>query len=209
MMSKQMDIRKKTNPARTWQPTREFLQFIEGHAAILRQRAKVGPSDRLDPRQLTQELGITVASLNDLVALTPEDRELLSGVDAKEWSGMGIPLSTDKLLVILHPNQTPERASVTIMEEVCHSYFGHKPSQLITQASGIVKRQYDEIAEREAYWTASATLLPSEVVAKAVWRGRSAEEIAIRFGASTQLVEMRIKTLLLWDEYEAHLRKAS
>ncbi len=53
------------------------------------------------------------------------------------------------------------------MEEICHAYFGHKPS-LVTHANGITTRQYDKAAEQEAYWTAGATLLPSEAVAKRV-----------------------------------------
>jgi Zn-dependent peptidase ImmA (M78 family) len=152
---------------------------------------------------------VRVVSLEELAALSSEDRLRLTNLDARVWSGMCVPLPDGSFLAILHPQQTPERANVTLMEEVCHAYFGHKPSRLERQPNGLMKREYDEDAERQAYWTAGATLLPSEVVAKAVWRGQTAEELAAEYGTSTELAEMRIKTLGLWDEYTGPSRKAS
>jgi hypothetical protein len=178
-----------------------FLQRIEDHAAELRRRAGVGPTARLDPRALTTELQIHIVSLDDIHGLSAQDRAHLATVDAKVWSGAGMPLPDGHTLVILHPNQTLERATATIMEEVCHAYFGHTPSQLITLPGGIAKREYHPEAEREAYWTAAAALLPAQVVAKAVWRG-AARELAADYGVSIDLVEFRVKTLRLWQEYQ-------
>ncbi len=102
---------------------------------------------------------------------------------------------------LLHPSQTPERANVTIMEEVAHVHLGHQPSRLVATSSGMEKREYNETDEKEAYWTAAATLLPRHAVAQAVWRGQSVEDLAAAYGVSRECVEFRIKTLRLWTEH--------
>lgn len=179
-----------------------ILRHVEEHAAQLRRRVGVGPEDRLDPRSLTDELKVRIAELQDVRGLSAEDRDHLANVDASVWSGAGVILPDGSTLVILHPRQTPERATSTIMEEICHAYYGHAPSQLITLPGGIVKRAYNAHQEREAYWTAAAALLPSKAVAQAVWR-RKAGTLASTYGVSREFVEFRIKILGLWDQYRS------
>ncbi len=121
-----------------------------------------------------------------------------SNLDAKQWSGMGNALPTGELLVVLNRHQTPERARVTLLEEVAHHYHRHTP---VSIGPGGRAEYYTE-EEQEAKFTAAATLLPSKEIAKAVYRGDSAASIASKYGASVELVEMRIKTLNLWDHYQ-------
>jgi hypothetical protein len=184
--------------------SRETLRSIEAHATALRERAGIGALDRLDPRVLAPNYGVIVADLDDLTHLAPGDRAHLRSVDARVWSGMGMPLPGGQLLVILHPCQTPERAASTIMEEIAHAHLGHEPSQLVTDASGLVRRQYDATVEREAKWTAAAALLPAKAVARAVWVGMAAETLAAEFAVSVELVEFRIKVLHLWPQYRGY-----
>jgi Zn-dependent peptidase ImmA (M78 family) len=113
---------------------------------------------------------------------------------------MGVPLPEGRFLVLLHPNQTPERAAVTVMEEVAHAYFEHRPSRLVTERNGFARREYDKQIEQEAYWTAAAAMLPRLVVAHAVWRGQSAEDLATQYHVSVELAEFRIKVMRLWPE---------
>ncbi len=181
--------------------TKDLISFAEEHAAILRQRAGIDPRDRFDPRTLTRELGLVITYPGDILGLTPDDYALVTGVDARTWSGMGGTLPDGRLLVVLHPAQTAERANVTIMEEVAHAHLGHRPSLLVTQPSGLKKRQYNQTDEDEAYWTAAAALLPRLVVAEAVWRGRSVEDLAAAYSASVECAQFRIKTLNLWADH--------
>jgi hypothetical protein len=195
-----MGLRSSTSDGQT-QASRETLRSIEAHASALRARAGVDALERLDPRALAPTFGVVIVDLDDLTNLAPGDRAHLRSVDAKVWSGMGMPLPGDQLLVLLNPSQTPERAASTIMEEVSHAHLDHEPSQLVTEANGMVRRLYDAVIEREAKWTAAAALLPAKVVARAVWTGKSAETLAAEFGVSIELVEFRIKILHLWSEY--------
>jgi len=181
--------------------TKDLISFAEEHAATLRQRAGIGSRDRFDPRSLTRELGLVITYPADIPGLTPDDYALVTGVDVRTWSGMGGTLPDGRLLVVLHPSQTAERANVTIMEEVAHAHLGHRPSLLVTQPSGLEKRQYNQTDEDEAYWTAAAALLPRLIVAEAVWRGRSVEDLAAAYGASVECGQFRIKTLNLWADH--------
>ncbi len=181
-----------------------FLEHVEDEAQVLRARAGVGPTGRLDPRVLTAELKIHLVRIDEIVALSPEDRDLLRSADPGDWSGVGMPLPDGRTLVILHPDQPPERATSTIMEEVCHAHYGHTPSRFERLRGGITKRGYDRDVEDEAYWTGAAALLPAQVVAKAVWR-RTADRLASDYGVSIELVEFRIKVLGFWREYRRGL----
>jgi Zn-dependent peptidase ImmA (M78 family) len=62
-------------------------------------------------------------------------------------------------------------------------------------------RTYDKAEEHDAYYLASATLLPREAMTKAVIAKQSSEDIARAFGTSTELVEYRIKRLGLWRDH--------
>jgi len=182
-------------------PTVAFLRELEKHALEIRKRAGVGPIDRFDPIKRANQLCIQVVSLNDIDGLSPEHIDFINRLSPKEWSGSGLSqkLPNGKMLVPIHPGQTRERMNVTILEEVAHDYYGHKPSLL----NGNGRQGYNPAAEQEAYWTAAAVLLPMKVVARAVWLGQSAEVLSAEFGASRELAEMRIKIMSLWSEYQA------
>ena len=187
--------------------TRQYVEFADKHAAVLRQRANVSATAPINPFALTDAFGIVVVKLEDITDLSPAEREEIAKIDAKVWGGGGKALPNGQALVILNPSQTLERANVTVMEEVAHSYLGHKPTRLFALPDGTYKRDYDPVIEREAYWTAAATLLPSSCVGKAVWRRRPGMVIAKEFGVSVELVEFRIKTLRLWEAYCSYQKR--
>lgn len=188
--------------------TQEFLKWVEERASELRHIAGVSPTGKLDPRGLAKQFNILIPELDQLVALSREDREHISSVDARIWSGGGVPPPGGGLLVLLNPHQTTERAAVTIMEEGAHAHLRHRPSHIVKLSNGVTTREYDADAERQAYCVAAASLVPRHVVAKAVWQGRSAESVATEFGVSQELVEMRIKVLKLWWSHVGRLHRA-
>ena len=186
---------------------KELISFVEPHSVVLRRRAGVGPDERLDPWAVAPRFGLAFVQPMGVDEATDDDRSRVSSLTAKQWSGMGYPLPDGGILVMLNPNQTPERANVTIMEEVAHVHLDHKPVALVTAEGGCVQREYDPTAEREAYWLAASTLLPTSAVGQAVWKGLAAEQIAQKFGVSTELVGFRIKTLRLWPDYQDRQRR--
>jgi Zn-dependent peptidase ImmA (M78 family) len=124
--------------------------------------------------------------------------------DSAEWSAMSVPLNLthERWAVLLNDNHTLERQRVTVLEEYWHILLGHKLTKVarIAEAYG---RTYDKAEEHDAYYLASATLLPKDAVIKAVSEKLSSEQIAKRFGTSAELVDYRVKRLGLWRDHVA------
>ena len=67
----------------------------------------------------------------------------------------------------------------------------------------ILARDYNKADEEAAYAVGAAALVPFAALRRAVLVGRTADQIARRFGVSRQLVEYRIKVTHLWGEYKS------
>jgi hypothetical protein len=179
----------------------DLVRLAEVEASKIRSVAGLDEHQRFQPWSVAGRLEVVFTTLDELEGLGTSDRELISHLEPKTWSGAGLPLPDGRTLIILNPRQTPERATVTVVEEMAHVHFRHTPSRLEQLPNGLVRREYDRRAELEAYWTAAAVLLPSAVVAKAVWHRTPIENLASDYGVSTQLAEFRIKVLCLWKLY--------
>ncbi len=183
---------------------KQLIEFSEQQGAELRRLAGTGLTERLDPLSLADQFRIMVIDPDQLSSLSDYDREIITGLSGKDWSGGAWPMPDGSLLVMLNPNQTPERRNVTLMEEIAHQHLGHPPSCLRRKEDGTWERSYDKVVEEEAYWTAAAALLPRRIVGKAVWERCTAANLAQKYGVSVELVEFRIKTLNLWPHYNAY-----
>jgi Zn-dependent peptidase ImmA (M78 family) len=91
------------------------------------------------------------------------------------------------------------------MEEICHVFFGHKPSRLLFKEKGpnggIKARDYNHQIEEQAYSVGAAALVPYAALLKFVSREMTSRQIARHFEVSHLLVEYRIKVSRLWQEY--------
>ncbi|WP_038382726.1 helix-turn-helix domain-containing protein [Bradyrhizobium elkanii] len=126
----------------------------------------------------------------------------LTGDASGEWSAMSVPLDSDneKWAVLLNGTHTVERQRVTLLEEFWHILLGHKLTK-IARIADAYGRTYDKAEEHDAYYLASATLLPKAAIIDAVNKKLSSEQIAKAFGTSSELVDYRIKRLGLWREH--------
>lgn len=119
-----------------------------------------------------------------------------------EWSAMSVPLdlANEKWAILLNDSHTVERQRVTVLEEFWHILLGHKLTKIARVAEGY-GRTFDKAEEHDAYYLASAILLPKAAIIDAVSKNRSSEQIARMFGTSPELVNYRIKRLGLWWEH--------
>ncbi len=174
---------------------------LEEIAGRLRRDLDIGAEDPLDSLQVNVE-GVRVVKLKDSKCFDAHTMRKLRHEACSEWSAMSVPLdrATTSWVVLLNDCHTVERQRVTLLEEYWHILMGHKLTKVarISEAYG---RTYDQAEEHDAYYLASASLLPREAVQDAVSKGRSAAEVAKRFGTSPELVEYRIKRLGLWREH--------
>jgi Zn-dependent peptidase ImmA (M78 family) len=115
---------------------------------------------------------------------------------------MSVPLDPDneRWAVLLNDSHAVERQRVTVLEELWHILLGHKLTKIarVAEAYG---RTYDTSEEHDAYYLAAASLLPRAAMLDAVQKKLPSQEIARRFGTSSELVDYRIKRLGLWREH--------
>jgi len=190
-------------------PTQKGRHY-ELRALGLRQFAGLRRDDeRLDPFALARYARLLVASYADIEPLlTEETKAHLVGAGKDKWSGGAASqtLPDGRKLIILNPTHGKNRQNATLMEEVCHVFFGHQPSRLAiknTDKNGeTIARDYNEAIEEEAYSTGAAALVPYTALRRMVNEGRSINEIARHFDVSRALIEYRIKVSRLWDAYK-------
>jgi hypothetical protein len=152
-------------------------------------------SARFDPFDLAPKLGLKVVKDFSLGGLNQHDRRHLEAVGSRDWSGgvYPVPLPDGSRLCVLNPFQTARRHRITLMEEICHCYFGHQPTALLINSQGLLVRDYDTKQEAEAYGVGAAVLLPWALFFPRLNGGAAIEDLSEEFDVTTQLVEYRIK----------------
>lgn len=183
------------------EPVSLSKEELEATAEQFRKDLKLADDGPLDSLKLDVE-GVEVIRLTRTNCLDAATAKRLSTDACGEWSAMSVPLDEvqDQWAVLLNDCHTPERQRVTLLEEIWHILLGHKLVK-IAKVAGAYGRTYDSVEEHDAYYLASATLLPRKAVTKAVAKRQSSVEIADHFGTSPELVDYRIKRLGLWRDH--------
>ena len=181
----------------------------EIRARGLREFAGLTRDDQpLDPFALARFANLFVATFDQIEPfLSEEAKTELLGDGKNAWSGGAASqnLPDGRRLIILNPTHGRNRHAATLMEEICHVFFGHKPSRLAIEKRDkdgkILARDYNHAIEEEAYSTGTAALVPYTALKRMVGEGKTIREIAVHFGVSRALVEFRIKVSRLWEDY--------
>ena len=145
---------------------------------------------KLDPFVLAESINVRVLYLGDLTQLSESSRAQLDVVDG--WSGGATQdLGDGSYIVILNRKHGPGRQAATLMEEICHILFGHKPSGITAERIG--GRSYNFNIEEEAYTVGAAALVPYCSLKNFLASGVSPRKIASHFGVTPSLVIYRAK----------------
>lgn len=174
---------------------------MEEMAEAFRANLRLADDDPLDSLRV-KVAGVNVLVPRDLPELDQNCLQFLTGSGSDQWSAMSVPLniSTDEWAILRNDQHTIERQRVTYLEECWHIMLGHKLTK-IAKISDAYGRTYDLAEEHDAYYLASASLLPRQALTNCITSGKNSETIAKRFGVSPQLVEYRIKRLGLWNTF--------
>ncbi len=166
--------------------------------------------EKLNPFDLARYAKLLVVSFDQIEALlSPEAKQQLIGNGKNDWSGGACSqtLPDGKKLIILNPTHGKNRQNATLMEEICHVFFGHKPSRLSIEtkdAKGNIRaRDYHAEIEEQAYSVGAAALVPYSALRRFTEDGMTSRDIAGHFDVSYQLVEYRMKVSRLWKTYLA------
>lgn len=164
--------------------------MYERMALQIRDFAKVDLTARLNPFVLAESISVRVLYLSDLTELSESSRSRLDVPDG--WSGGATQdLGDGSYIVILNRRHSTGRQAATLMEEVCHILFGHKPSKISPDQIG--GRSYDFNVEEEAYAVGAAALVPYRSLRTLLVSGASVRKIAGHFGVTPSLVVYRAK----------------
>jgi transcriptional regulator with XRE-family HTH domain len=175
---------------------------MEEMANEFRSDLSVNPGDPLDALNVRIS-GVEVFAASQAEFLDEACAQYLLGPALNEWSAMSVPrdVTDDTWAILRNDGHSIERQRVTYLEECWHILLGHKLTR-IAKVGDAYGRTYDSSEEHDAYFLASACLLPETDVRELVKAGRSAKDIAAQFGTSMELAEYRIKRLGLWRAYQ-------
>jgi len=168
-------------------------------------RSELGLDDKAPLNALSLRInGVDVLVPSEVIKLSNECIDYLTGKGSDDWSAMSVPLNLaeDRWAIVRNDTHLIGRQRVTYLEECWHILLGHKLTK-VAKIGSAFGRTYESSEEHDAYYLASATLLPEVAVAEAVDKGKTANEIADLFGTSPELVEYRIKRMGLWRVYKS------
>jgi Zn-dependent peptidase ImmA (M78 family) len=174
---------------------------LEWTAEQFRKDLGLGDEDALDSLLIEVE-GISVVPLTKSTCLDARTVQHLRDYAGGEWSAMSVPLHLehDTWAVLLNDHHSKERQRVTVLEEYWHILLGHKLTK-ISKVAESFGRTYDAVEEHDAYYLASASLLPRAAMLRSVEQNLGSAQIARQFGTSSELVDYRIKRLGLWRQH--------
>lgn len=165
-------------------------RLYERMALQLRSFVGISVNVRLDPFALAKSINARVLYLSDVVGLTESSRACLDNIAG--WSGGATQdLGDGAHLIILNKKHSLGRQAATLMEEICHILFSHKPSDLISSQTG--GRSYNFKIEEEAYAVGAAALVPYHPLKSFLVSGASIRKIANYFGVTRSLIVYRAK----------------
>jgi IrrE N-terminal-like domain len=191
-------------------PPGDKWRKFELKALGLRDFARVGIDQPLNPFALAEFANLVVVQFDQLKGLSESAREHLLGPAVEAWSGGACALPDGRKLVVLNPTHGRARTNATLMEEICHVFLGHQANRLsiVTKdARGkVMSRDYRKSDEEEAYGVGAAGLVPYSSLKRFLRNGKATNQIAAHFRVSRELVEYRMKVTRLWHDYKPGVR---
>lgn len=174
---------------------------MEAVAESFRKDLGIDETEPLNSLEITIE-GVDVFVPDQVPGLSEMCLSYLKNKGNDEWSAMSVPLDedNDRWAILRNDQHTVERQRATFLEECWHILLGHKLTK-VAKIADSYGRTYDSNEEHDAFYLASAALLPEKAIKKAVDEKQSAVKIADHYGTSPELVEYRIKRLGLWRQY--------
>jgi len=175
---------------------------MEMMAEAFRKDVGLSGEEPLEPFRLKIE-GVELVSLAEIVGVDKQIKDQLLNSGKQDWSAMSVPLEegTDRWAIVWNSSQSKRRQRVSLLEEIWHILLGHKLTR-ITKVADVYGRTFAEVEEHDAYYLASATLLPAPVIKQLIRENQDVSEVATVYGTTLELVEYRIKRLGLWRQYK-------
>jgi Zn-dependent peptidase ImmA (M78 family) len=173
---------------------RGFKTEAEHIAAEIRRELGLTLHARLDPRRLASHLDIPLWSLSQLPVLAPSIGGLADAIayltSADTGALSAVTVFCGNVRTIVHNDgHSPERQASNVTHEAAHGLLLHPPAPVLDRRGC---RLWNPDVEDEATWLAGTLLIPGPAAWRAARRKLSLEEIADRFGCSSEMARWRL-----------------
>ncbi|MEU7811854.1 ImmA/IrrE family metallo-endopeptidase [Pseudonocardia sp. NPDC049154] len=152
----------------------------------------LSPFVALNPFELAEHHGIPVYGMDSLASSPLSSRAVqhFSTSGSALWSAALIPAGRFRI-IIENTAHTAERRSSSIAHELSHFFLEHEfDTTLLSEEKQC--RNFDKQKENQAKFLSGELLIPQIAARKAAFRGLTNEEVAARFGVSTQFAQMQM-----------------
>jgi Zn-dependent peptidase ImmA (M78 family) len=165
----------------------EFRDYAEKLA--LRRRAELGLTehDRLEPRDLAEDLDVQVFELTGFPGLRPEHQAELQAPETRIVSAVTV-VRDGRALIVVNDTHTPERQTNSLAHELAHLLLGHEPGNAL---DALGNRIWPARDEAEADWLAACLLVPAAALRAALRTHGTQQACARHFGVSDELMRWR------------------
>ncbi len=157
-------------------------------AAEVRSEIGLEPMDALDPWKLAQLYGIMVIPLSTL-PLSSVIRNYFSITRQEVFSGALVPFRHGTVIIENDSHSNARRRS-TMSHELAHVFGEHSFGTSLANGRGC--RMVDQVQEEEAAEISGELLIPFEAAKKLARNDTTDEEVALRFGVSTDMARWRL-----------------
>ena len=154
----------------------------------MRRELLLRPFDPLCPWRLCDHLHIPIYELSAFAKQHPKEVAFLGSTQGKK-DFSAVTLKSGAMRVIIHNDaHDRKRQASNLSHEIAHALLMHPTHQLPDGGGG---RHYDKDIEDEASWLGPALLISDEA-ALFIARQMTVEEASDHFGASKDVVQMRL-----------------
>lgn len=171
---------------------RGFKTWSERFSLQKRRELGLHAHDPLDARNLAENLGIRVWTIEEVPGLSADSKRTLLEDDQAGWSATTI-CSDSGNLIVLNSSHSPGRQASDLMHELAHLILGHRPSPVDVGVDGtLMLHSYDRKQEDEANWLAACLLLPREALIHIKRREPDMFAAAKLYGVSQAMLKYRL-----------------
>jgi hypothetical protein len=158
------------------------------------ERSEMGlaPLDRLDPFALAEQHGIPVFALDELGDCDEAAAavEHFTTTRQSAWSAALVPIGPARVILVNTSHGLARQVS-SIAHELAHHLLEHSFDAVVLTEDKKC-RSFDAAKEKEAKFLSGELLIPLKAARKAAFNEMSNEDVAARFGVSSQFAQMQM-----------------
>jgi Zn-dependent peptidase ImmA (M78 family) len=167
---------------------RGFKTETNDYAREFREELNFKSHDPLCPWALAKYLEIPVEPLSNYKSEIPEAVIHYTEKESDSFSAITV-CDQYRRLIIHNDSHHLHRQAANIAHELGHGILGHMPMPVLDEYGC---RYFDREQEDEANWLGPALLISQEAAIHIVKTGMTIEDASVIYGASKQVVKMRI-----------------